>query len=122
MLEYGRHLLQDAVETNCATDHHAHLVLLQDIERGKCSTHRPDTVEKVTVGNTARVISQKSSANTDKTGKITTKDKICLKYNANGCKFASDHVIDGQIVKHACSHCFKEVDKFYYHKLQDCIR
>ena len=47
MLEYGRHLLQDAVETNWATAHHAHLVLLQDIERGKVSWRRPDTVEKV---------------------------------------------------------------------------
>ena len=29
MLEYDRNLLQDAVETNWTTTHHAHLVLLQ---------------------------------------------------------------------------------------------
>ena len=79
-------------------------------------------MEKVRIRNTARAILQKPSGNADKTGKITTKDKICLDYNANGCKFMSDHIIYGQIVKHACSHCFKEVGKFYYHKVQDCIR
>ena len=122
MLEYGRHLLQDAIETNWATARHAHLVLLQDIERGKCSWRRPDAVEKIRIRYTARIITQKASVNTAKTAKITTKDKICLDYNANGCKFASDHVFDGQITKHACSHCFKKVGKFYYHKIQDCIQ
>ena len=122
MLEYGRHLFQDAVETNWATARHTHLVLLQDIERGKVTWRRPDAVEKIRIRNTARVISQKISGNTPKTGNYTAKDKTCVDYNTNGCKFASDHVIDGQIVKHACSHCHKEVGKYYYHKLQECMR
>ena len=29
MLEYGRHLLQDSIETNWVMDRHAHLVVLQ---------------------------------------------------------------------------------------------
>ena len=36
MIEYDRHLFQDAIETNWATARHARLVLLQDTERGKC--------------------------------------------------------------------------------------
>ena len=32
MLEYGRHLLQDAIETNWLTARHAHMLLLQDME------------------------------------------------------------------------------------------
>ena len=56
MLEYGRHLFQDAIETNWSTARHAHLVLLQDIERGKCSWHKPDVVEKIRIHSTVRVI------------------------------------------------------------------
>ena len=102
MLEYGRHLLQDTSETNWVTARHTHLVLLQDIERGKCSWHRPDAVEKIRIRNTARIISHKGSANTAKAGKIPTKDKVCLNFNTNVCKFALDYVVEGQIVKHAC--------------------
>ena len=46
MLEYGRHLLQDALETNWATARHTHFMLLQEIERGKCSWKRPDAIER----------------------------------------------------------------------------
>ena len=74
MLEYGRHLFQDAIETNWSTARHAHLVLLQDIERGKCSWHRPDVVEKIQISNTARVIASKPSVNTTK-GVKTSKRK-----------------------------------------------
>ena len=66
-------------------------------------------MEKVWIRNTDKVITQKVSVTTAKIGKITMKDKIYLDYNANGGKFTSDHVIDGQIVKHVSSHCFKEV-------------
>ena len=58
MLDYGRRLLQDALETNWATARHAHLMLLQEIERGKCSWRHPDAVEKIRIRNTARVVSQ----------------------------------------------------------------
>ena len=34
MLEYGRHLPQDALDTNWLTACHAHMVLLQDMEQG----------------------------------------------------------------------------------------
>ena len=121
MLEYGRHLLQDTLETNWATARHAHLVLLQDIERGKCSWRRQDQIEKIRIRNTARVISQKNGT-APKTAKTSSKDKVCFDFNANTCKFASDHVVDGHIMKHACSYCHKQVGKLFYHKLQDCIR
>ena len=60
MIEYGRHLFQDALETNWATAKPAHMVLLQEIERAKCSWRAPNLVEKIR--NTARVIAQKSSS------------------------------------------------------------
>ena len=121
MLEYGRYLLQDALETNWATARHAHLMLLQDIERGKCSWRRQDQIEKIRIRNTARVINQKNGT-APKTAKTSSKDKVCFDFNANTCKFASDHVVDGHIMKHACSYCHKQVGKLFYHKLQDCIR
>ena len=47
MLEYSKHLLQDALEMYWATARHAHLILLQDIERDKCSRRGPDAIEKI---------------------------------------------------------------------------
>ena len=122
MMEYGRHLFQDAIETNWVTARHAHLVLLQDIERGKCSWRRPDMVEKVRIRNTARVIQTKNNASAPKSYKNSSKEKVCTEFNANNCKSRGDHVVDGIINKHACSHCFQEVGKMYGHKLQDCFR
>ena len=49
MIEYGRHLFQDALEMNWATAKHAPMVLLKEIERGKCSWHSPDLVEKIQI-------------------------------------------------------------------------
>ena len=121
MLEYGRHLLQDALETNWATARHAHLMLLQEIERGKCSWKRPDAIEKIRIRNTARVISTKASGTATKTAKHSSRDKVCTDFNSNNCKFPGDHMVDGQIVKHACSYCFKETGRMCYHKVQDCI-
>ena len=46
MIEYGCHLFQDAIKTNWTTARHAHLILLQEIERGKCSWQNSDLVEK----------------------------------------------------------------------------
>ena len=122
MLEYGRHLLQDALETNWATARHAHLMLLQEIERGKCSWKRPDAIEKIRIRNTARVISTKASGTAPKTAKHSSRDKVCTDFNSNNCKFPGDHIVDGQIVKHACSYCFKETGRICHHKVQDCIR
>ena len=122
MLEYGRHLFQDAIETNWATARHAHLVLLQDLERGKCSWRRPDVVEKIRIWNTARVIASKPSVNAAKGAKTSNRDKICQNFYANTCKHLSDHIVSGEIVKHACSFCYKEVNKLCYHKAQDCLR
>ena len=59
-MAYGRHLFQDALETNWTTARHAHMILLQDIERGKCSWRDPDQSEKVQICNTARVIQPKA--------------------------------------------------------------
>ena len=61
MLEYGHHLLQDTLEANWLTARHAHMVLLQDMERGKVTWRRPDAVEKIRIRNTARVIPDKSN-------------------------------------------------------------
>ena len=36
-------------------------------------------------------------------------------FNTNNCKFPGDHIVDGQIVKHACSFCFKETGKICHH-------
>ena len=108
MLEYGRHLLLDALETNWATARHAHLMLLQEINRGKCSWRRPDAIEKTRIRNTARVITTKARGTAPKSGKHNSRDKVCTDFNSNNCKFPGDHIGDGQIVKHACSFCFKE--------------
>ena len=60
MLEYGSHLLQCAIETNWWTARHAHMVLLQDMERGKVTWRWPDAVEKFWIRNTACVISART--------------------------------------------------------------
>ena len=111
MLEYGRHLLQDALETNWVTARHAHLMLLQEIERRKCSWRRPDAIEKIRIRNTSRVISTKASGTAPKTGKHSSRDKVCTDFNSNNCKFPGDHIVYGQIVKHTYSYCFKETGK-----------
>ena len=122
MLEYGRHLFQDAIETNWSTARHAHLVLLQDIERGKCSWRRPDVVEKIRIRSTARVIAPKPSVNAGKGAKSSNREKISHDFYLNTCKHPSDHIVNGEIVQHACSYCYKEVNKLCYHKLQECLR
>ena len=122
MLEYGRHLFQDAIETNWATARHAHMVLLQDIERGRCTWRNPDKIEKVRIRNTARLIAPKQAHSQPKISKSNAKEKICQDYNTNSCQHNSDHFSNGQIQKHACSYCFQEVSKFCHHKVQDCIR
>ena len=76
MIEYGRHLFQDALETNWVTAKHAHMVLLQEIERGKCSWRFPDLEKKIRIQNTARVIAQKPASTQPKSFK-STKDKLC---------------------------------------------
>ena len=42
MMEYARHILQDALETNWGTARHANLIVFQDVERGKLSWRNPD--------------------------------------------------------------------------------
>ena len=121
MIEYGRHLFQDALETNWATAKHAHMILLQEIERGKCSWRSPDLVEKIRIRNTARVIAQKPVSTQPKSFK-SSKDKLCPDYNSNSCRFSSDHVVDGVIHKHACSYCHQEVGRWFSHKIHDCMR
>ena len=49
MIEYGRHLFQDAIETNWATAKHTHMVLLQDIKKGRCTWRNPDKIEKIRI-------------------------------------------------------------------------
>ena len=114
MIEYGRHLFQDALETNWGTTKHAQMVLLQEIERGKCSWRSPDLVEKIRIQNTARVIAQKPASTQPKSFK-STKDKLCPDYNTNNCRFSSDHVVDSVIHKHACLYCHQEVGRWFSH-------
>ena len=121
MIDYGRHLFQDAFETNWTTAKHAHMVLLQEIERGKCSWRSPDMVEKIRIRNTARIIATKPVTAQSKANKGTT-DRICRDFNTGSCSHTADHVIDGVIVKHACSYCHQTVGKLCFHKVQDCIR
>ena len=61
MLEYGGHLLQDALETNWLTARHAPMVLWQDMQCGKVTWRLPDQVEKIQIQNTARVISARTN-------------------------------------------------------------
>ena len=122
MLQYGRHLFQDALETNWATAKHAHLVLLQDIERGRCNWRQPDLVEKVRIRNTARIITPKGQQSQASKTKHNPYVKICKEFNANSCSQPTDHILDGCILKHACSFCHQEVGRFCQHKVQDCIR
>ena len=79
-------------------------------------------VEKVRTRNTAMVIVPKNGTSLTKSGKQPTRDRICQEFNNNGCRQHSDYIGDGVIMKHSCSQCFKEVGKFYNHKIQDCIR
>ena len=123
MIEYARHLFQDAIETNWVTAKYAHMMVLQDIERGKLSWRNPDAVEKVRIRNTSRVIPPRSTHNQ---GKITrpnySKDKICQDFNTGTCRHQNDHVIDGIIHRHACNFCFQEVGRFCGHKVSECLR
>ena len=122
MIAYGRHLFQDALETNWATARHAHMILLQDIERGKCSWRDPDQTEKIRIRNTARIIQPKSTNIPQKQPKNNQREIICMDYTKNTCKFTADHVVDGKIHRHACSYCLQEVGKLCFHKVQDCMR
>ena len=121
MIEYGRHLFQDALETNWTTAKHAHMMLLQEIERGKCSWRHPDMVEKIRIRNTARIITPNPTTASTRNVK-RSKDKICTDFNSNNCKYTSDHIVDGVIHKHACSYCYQEVGRLCNHKIHDCLR
>ena len=52
MIDYGRHLLPDAIETNWFTAKRAHLVVLKVMERGECSGDNLYEVEKVRMMHT----------------------------------------------------------------------
>ena len=73
MIDYGRHLMQDALETNWNTARHVHLVVLQDIERCKLSWRNPDQVDRVQIRNIARVIMAKNTPQSSKQSKPSTK-------------------------------------------------
>ena len=122
MVSYGRHLFQDAVETNWTTARHAHMILLQDIERGKCTWRDADTIEKIRIRNTARVIQPKAANSNQKQHKNGQKEIICADYSGNTCKHSTDHVVEGKIHRHACSYCMQEVGKLCFHRVQDCLR
>ena len=122
MLEYARHLLQDAIETNWTTARHAHMMVLQDIERGKVTWRDSDNIEKIRIRSTARVITTKPTSTSGKGHKHTGKEKICVGYNEGTCKQQGDHVLDNIIYKHACAFCHQEVNRFCHHKTRDCLR
>ena len=89
MIDYGRHLMQDALETKWSTTRYAHLVVLQDVECSKLSRRNPDHVEKVRIRNMARVILPKNINQSSKPGKPNTKDKVCADKNQNNCSHQS---------------------------------
>ena len=122
MIEYGRHLLQGAIETNWTTVHHAHIVVLQDIERGKATWRDSDRIKKIRIQNAARVITAKPASTNSKAPKHTGKEKICVGFNDGTCKQHGDHVVDNIIHKHACTFCYQEVKRFCHHRMQDCLR
>ena len=100
-------------------------MVLQDMERGKVTWRRPDAVERIRIRNTTRVIPARTTPPPPPSGKdnkAAAKDKICEDFNKNDRKFSSDHVVAGQIWKHVCAYCFKEVGRYFYHKTQDCLR
>ena len=121
-LEYGRHLIQDALETNWTTTRHAHLVLFKEIERGKCSWKHSNIIEKIRICSTAWVMNPKGTLPATKQGKWNTKDIICSDYNISSCKYSSDHIVEGQIHKYACAFCYQKVGKLYLHKQQVCLQ
>ena len=122
LIEYSKHLFQDAIETNWATAKHTHMVLLQDIERWKCTWRNLDKVKKIRIQNTAHIITPKQTSSQQKTSKGNYREKVCQDYNANNCQQSADHVHNGQILKHTCSYCFQEMGEFCQHKVQDSIR
>ena len=60
MIDYGRHLKQDAIKMNWHTACHAHMLLLQDIERGKCLWCQPDQIEKIAHNKRRHVLLRKN--------------------------------------------------------------
>ena len=96
IIEYGRHLFQDAIETNWATAKRAHMVL-QDIERGKCTCRNPDKIGKVRIRNTARVIAPKQAPTQPKSSNGSNREKICQDFNTNNLQHSTDHILNGQI-------------------------
>ena len=76
-----------------ATARHAHLILLQDIERGKCSWRDSDQIEKVRICNTAHIIQTKVTTSQQKQSKSSQKEFTCGDYTNNTCKFSADHVV-----------------------------
>ena len=86
MLEYAKHLFQDAIETNWSTAKHAHMLLLQDIERGRCTWRQPDVLEKIRIRNTTRVIAPKQPTTQTNKPKTNPFAKVCKDFNNNTCK------------------------------------
>ena len=123
MIEYGHHLYQKTIETNWNTARHTQVIILQEIERGKCSWWNTDLVEKNCFRNMAGVITSKqNSGPSGKSNKSNSKEKICTQFNNNNCKQGSDHMQDRVIYKHCCSYCHQESGRFYAHKVQHCLR
>ena len=92
MIEYGRHLFQDAIETNWATAKHALMVLLQDIEKGRCTRRNPD-----------KIPSQ------PKISKINNHEKVCQDYNTNNCQQSAE--TNWATAKHAHMVLLQDIEK-----------
>ena len=114
MLEYLKLLMQDAIETNWATVKRTHSVVLQTMERGRCSWDKFESVDRIRMRCTQRTLQPNSKANSGQ-----KKEIICSRFNSNSCSHNGDHQEGQTWLKHACAHCFSLTKRFLNHRQSD---
>ena len=117
MLEYLKLLMQDAIETNWATVKRAHSVVLQTMERGRCSWDKFEYVDRIHMRCTQRTLQPNGKANSGQ-----KKEIICSRFNSNTCSHSGDHQEGQTWLKHACAHCFSLTKRFLNHTQSDCYK
>ena len=65
MLEYLNLLMEDTIETNWATGIRAHSVVLQTMERGRCSWDKFESVDRIRMRCTQRTLQPSDKAHSD---------------------------------------------------------
>ena len=115
MLSYFSMLMQDAIELSLGTARKAHVVVLQEMEKGKFTWNEFDLVEKCKNRHTQHMLQTVKSTTSGNT-------QVCVFYNKGKCKNDSDHVSSGILYQHCCSYCFKETKKRFEHPVNQCMR